>query len=178
MNKSRGFIIGIAFAIALAAPRVSSAQAAQANLPLVYGQKISITKHDGSSIHGTVSAVTPGAVEMQGIRFPVSDIDHIRALDSPWDGAGKGASLGLLLGFLVGSVDSNGMGFNSTSEPSSSSRLIVGIGVGLAGGALLGGVLDALMTRTVYRRTESGPTVAVRPIASSAGKGVGVRVRW
>jgi hypothetical protein len=175
MTKLRQFIIGISTAATLVIPARAFAQTAQATPPITIGQKVSITVNDGRTIKGTVSEVKPAAVEMQGINIAMTDIDRIRVRDSVWDGAGKGASLGLLLGAVAGVAAGAKW---DTDNDTSSSNLFVGIGAGVASGAILGAALDALRTRTVYRRAATGTSVHVRPIVSAEGRGLGVNVRW
>lgn len=175
MTKLRNFIIGISTAATLVIPARAFAETAQATPPVTIGQKVSITVNDGRTIKGTVSQVKPAAVEMQEINIPMTDIDRIRVRDSVWDGVGKGASLGLLLGAVAGVAA--GAKWDSNND-TSSSDLVVGIGAGVASGAILGAALDALKTRTVYRRAATGTSIDVRPIVSASGWGVGVSVRW
>jgi len=49
---------------------------------------------------------------------------------------------------------------------------------GLVIGAAIGAGLDAAKRATIYRSDNARLSVSVSPIASAAGKGMGVRVRW
>ena len=174
MTVHRVFVVFVSGALLTLLPASANAQS-QVDLPVSMGQKVRITVVDGRTLKGKVSGLTPQSIELAGTSISATDVQRVQLSDSVWDGAGKGASLGLLLGALAGV--GAGMKFDSRDD-TSSSDLVLGVGAGVVSGAILGSVVDAMRTKTVYRRAGAGPSINVSPIVSNAGKGAGVQVRW
>jgi hypothetical protein len=138
-------------------------------------------------INGTVEVVTPAAIEVGDGTTRTSlatvDVSRIELEDSVKNGVVKGAIIGALVGsFLVvggTAVDAtarvySGNGDFSTVGEGTESAFYTTVAIG----ALLGYVIDVGKVRTLYDREAGGLSVAVRPIVSKAGKGVGINVRW
>lgn len=180
----------------LAAAQLSGSDLSSVSLPVAIGQKVSVTTTDGKIVKGQVLRLSPttldiGKGEVLTTSLAMADVQRVQATDSVKNGIIKGAvSLGLA-GFLVGSFAdaSNAVGdvFGSFfvvllgGEPppvKNTHHNLTGAVAGIAVGGLLGYALDAGKERTIFERGTLGMSVAVRPIVSAEGKGVGVQVRW
>lgn len=177
MGVYRGFVLVLWSAAMLTLPAQAASQTRGTGLPIAIGQKVSITTADGTVTKGTIQTLTPASVVLANSKGVVSlaaaDVTRIRVPDSPWDGAVKSALMSGLLGLAAGALASSA----SFEKPDQTDYLLKGAGAGLAIGAVLGGVIDAIRMETVYER-HAGMSVSVRPIVSAAGKGVGVRLQW
>jgi hypothetical protein len=188
MSAFRRFVLVVSSAAMLGLPALSAAQTRGTALPLAVGQKVSITTADGGVTKGTVGRVTPASIVLTTaggeVSLAAADITKIKVSDSVWDGAAKGAvSLGVLPtlvaafscqhGGFIGPCRDGSLGNERSIKP------ILAVAVGTFGlGALIGAGLDAVKTKTIYDRKTARPSVALRPIVSAAGKGLGVQVRW
>jgi hypothetical protein len=164
-----------------ALPAAVTAQTGQDSLPVSIGQKVTVTASDGRIIKGTVSALTPQAIELAGTRITVSDVRRVQERDSLANGAGTGALVLGLLGALAGIAGDSvydSIGGSLGGSSSNGSGFLFGTMIGLASGAAIGAALDASHQKTIYERRDTKMVVAVRPIVSAAGKGLGVQVRW
>jgi hypothetical protein len=175
---------------------LSGTDVSSAHLSIAVGQKVSVTTADGRKIKGRVLSLSPttldiGKGEVPTTRLAIEDVQRVQATDSVTNGVIKGA-LGLgLAGFLVGSFAdaSNAVGevfgksilvlLGAEPEPiRNTHHHLTGAVAGVAVGALLGYALDAGNEKTIFQRGTLGMKVAVRPIVTAEGKGVGVHVRW
>lgn len=180
----------------LAAAQLSTRDGSSSSLQVAVGQKVSVTTADGRIIKGQVLKLSPAALEIrEGTELTTTlafaDVQRVQASDSVTNGVIKGA-LGLgLAGFVVGlfaDAGNVGRGFFGGSivvllggEPEpikEPHHYLTGAVAGVAVGALLGYAIDAGKEKTIYERSTVGMSVAVRPIVSNVGKGVGVSVRW
>jgi hypothetical protein len=197
----RGLIVVMSLAAVLMRPSVAAAQLSTRELPLAVeqkvavGQKVTVITGDGRKTNGKVLSLTPTTMEISdggGIhRFEIADVTRIQESDSTTNGIIKGAFWTGLTGFLVGTLadaasaagDVFGGTFvlllGGTPEPiKETNHGITGALIGIGAGALFGYAIDAGKERTLYEREGAGMSVAVRPIVSAAGKGVGLRIRW
>jgi hypothetical protein len=178
-----------------AAAQLSRRDLSTGTVSIAVGQKVTVTTEDGRRTNGKVLAVTPTALDIsvggETRSLAIADITRVQQSDSTKNGVIKGAlSLGLA-GFLVGSFVDAG---NAAGEAVGSffvillggepppihhtSNYLTGAVVGVAAGGLLGYALDAGHEKTIFERETTGMSVAVRPIVSNAGKGVGINIRW
>jgi hypothetical protein len=177
MKAHPAFVILVSWAGLFLAPAAVAAQTLQISLPVSVGQKLKITVNDGRIVEGTVSELAPGSITLGGTRIPANDIQRVQERDSVGDGAGKGALILGLLGALVG-IAGDSLADSLGGSSSNGSGFLAGTAVGLAAGAAIGAGFDAAHQKTIYKRRDAGVSVGLRPIVSSAGKGVGVQVRW
>ena len=201
MRANRGFIVMLSLAVTMALPTLAAAQSPGVEapgvfLPIAVGQKVSVTTADGKIVKGQVLKLSPttldiGKGEVLTSSLETADVRRVQVTDSVKNGVIKGA-LGLgLAGLLVGSfVDAgNAAGeiygsffvvlLGGEPEPvRPTHHYLTGAVAGVAIGALVGYALDAGNEMTIFERGKGGTSVAVRPIVSNAGKGVGVQVRW
>lgn len=182
MTVHRRFVVLVSCALLILLPAAAIAQS-QGELPVSIGQKVRIDLHDGRTVSGKVSGLSPREILMQSgdesTRTPIAlaDIRRVQERDSVGNGAGTGALILGLLGALVG-IAGDSFSDSLGGKSSNGSGFLAGVGIGLASGAAIGAGLDALSEKTIYERRETPMVVAVRPIVSAAGKGVGVQVRW
>jgi hypothetical protein len=197
----RGLIVVVSLAAVMMRPSVAAAQLSTRELPLAVeqkvavGQKVTVITQDGGKANGKVLSLTPTTMEISDggriHRFEIAEVTRVQENDSTKNGIIKGAFWMGLGGFLVGSLAdaANAAGdlFGSTfvlllggTPPpiNETNHAITGAIAGLAAGALFGYAIDAGKERTLYEREAAGLSVAVRPIVSIAGKGIGVQVRW
>ncbi len=177
-------------------PATAGAQLSTAAMPAVVGQTVWLTSSDGRITKGKVLQQTAESIEVGGdggatTQLGIADVRRVQSPDSVTNGVVKGAlSLGLA-GLLIGTIadagDAVGQVFGSSLvillggqvEPiRPSNHYVTGALVGVAAGALLGYALDSGKVKTLYEREDGGLSVAVRPMLSETGNGVGVRVRW
>lgn len=180
-------------------PGAAFAQTLQTSLPLDVGQTVRVTSTDGKVTKGKITLLTPFSIILESPGKPskdpaslaVADVRKIQLPDSVADGVAKGVLVGGLAGWLSGTVfdagaaigDAFGTGlgllFGGKVEPiSRSSAAKTGTLLGVFFGGAVGYAIDDGKMKTIYERGDDGLTVSVRPIASAAGKGVGVRVTW
>jgi len=193
MKAYRGFIVVIALAVMMW-PATAAAQASIGWLPIDVGQKVTITTANGDTVSGRVVTLTPATVEIRDgntIRnLAVADVMRVQETDSVADGVFKGALLGGLGGLLLGGmadaadaagqVAGGGIGLLFGVEPKpikSAGHAGSGAITGIIAGALFGAMIDAGKEKTVFER-EAHMSVAVHPIVSNAGSGLGLSVRW
>ena len=154
-----------------------------------------MTTADGRKVKGKVLSLSPTTMDIGGsgvpiASFAIADVRRVQVADSVTNGVVTGAlSLGLT-GLLAGALADAGNAATDVvggfvlvllgAEPppvKQTNHYVTGAVVGVAVGALLGYAIDAGKEKTLYER-EATMSVAVRPIVSAAGKGVGVSVRW
>ena len=201
MRANRGFIVLMSLAVMLALPlraaaQLSNAEAPIVSLPVVVGQKVSVTTANGKTIKGQVLSLSPttldlGKGEVVTTSLAIEDVRRLQSPDSVKNGIIKGAIGMGLAGLLVGSISD---GMQATGEVFGSFFLallggepepippthhyLTGAIAGVAIGALVGYAMDAGNEKIIFERGKNGTSVGVRPIVSNAGKGVGVQVRW
>ena len=180
----------------LAAAQLSSPPSSSPDVSIAVGQKVSVTTTDGRMIKGRVLRLSPttldiGEGEVVARSLAMADVRRVQVGDSVKNGVIVGGLsfglVGLLAGSMadagnaVGGVFGNGFVVLLGGEPQpvpQTHNYLTGAVVGVAVGALLGYAMDAGKEKTIYERATPGKSVAVRPIVSAAGKGVGVSVRW
>ena len=201
MGAYRRFIVVMSLAVVMvrpspAAAQLSSRDLSSSSLQIPVGQKVTVTTADGRIVKGQVLELSPATLNMgQGgertTSLAIADVRRVQATDSVTDGAIKGAlSLGLI-GLLAGAWADAGNAveglfggslvllLGGEPEPIKEPKhYLTGALVGVGVGALLGYAMDAGKEKTVYERGTLGVSVAVSPIVSAAGNGVGVQVRW
>ena len=206
MNAKRWAPVVMALTAIVALPTLAAAQLSgrdlsdrdlsSAHLSIAVGQKVSVTTADGRKIKGKVLSLSPTTLDIGkggelATSVAIEDVQRVQATDSVTNGVIKGAlSLGLA-GFLVGSFadagNAAGQVFGGAfilllgGEPQpvkQTNHHLTGAVAGVALGALLGYALDAGNEKTIFQRGTLGMKVAVRPIFTAEGKGVGVQVSW
>ena len=177
MKADRAFVVLMSWAGLFLAPAAVAAQTQQSSLPVSVGQNLKITRNGGRAVEGKVSELAPDSVTLGKIRIPVNDIRRVQERDSIGDGAGKGALILGLLGALAG-IAGDAVSDSLGGSSSNGSGFLAGAGIGLAAGAALGAWFDLGRNKSLYERSDRGVSVGLRPIASDAGKGIGVRLRW
>ena len=196
MRAHRGFIVVMALVVVMARPSLAAAQLSNRGLGIAPGQKVLITTGDGRTTKGQVISLSPATVEIgeagvTSTSLAVADVQRVQETDSVTNGVIKGALTLGLAGLIVGGLSdassalTNGFGnslvllLGGQPEPiKQSNHALTGAIAGVAVGSLLGYALDSAKMKTLYEREDGGLAVAVRPIVSAAGKGVGVSVRW
>ena len=185
MRVRRSLICGMLGMVMWWWPAWAEAQAPPVELPIGIGQKVRITRGDGKVTTGTIQALTPGTVEVgkgaARASVAIADVRRIQIPDSVTNGVAIGALTLGLVGGLWGAVGDVGtdlvVELTGTKSDDSSHVLMFAAG-GAAVGALLGWAIDAGKMQTIYKRENSGVSVGVHPIASPAGKGIGLSLRW
>lgn len=194
MTVQRTFVVLASCAVLSLLPAAAIAQS-RVDLPVAIGQEVRIDLRDGRTISGKVSGVSPQGIQLQSgdapgpdsmrTRIAVADIRRVRERDSLRNGAVYGAVTLGLFAFLGASViaESFDSAWGNSAyfvhrNSSGDAGVLALAGIGLVSGAVIGAGLDALRQKTLYERRETPMVVAVRPIVSAAGKGVGVSVRW
>lgn len=156
----------------------SAAAGAQTPDPAV-GRKVWITMADASVHQGTVARVTPDIVTLTfkgaTVTLPTQDVRRIEAPDPVRDGVTKGA---------IGLAAVGGLGFGVfgglVCEHNCPSYMVkvglVGAAMGAAGGAILGGLLDAGNPgrEVIFERT----SVSIAPVITGRSRSVSFVVRW
>jgi len=177
-------------AVVLAAPRAAWARQATDEAPrfdssMRLGQKVWVTFADGTQASGRVKELSRtlfGLSQAQsGIRrIDAANVMKIETVDDIGDGIGRGAAVGML--GVGGSAFAVTM-LACANEGGSCAgvgliRFLLFGGIGAAGGAAIGGALDAAFEgrRTLFERR--GPVVSLAPIVSRHSKGLGVTIRW
>ena len=190
MNTYRGFIVATLLSVVMmpspAAAQLSSPAAPSELLPVALGQKVSVTTADGRTIRGHVLGLSPTSLDIGegGVlttSLATADVRRVQVADSVANGVRTGAiTLGLVgaLWGLLGDATTDLVSGVFTGKPAGTNYTLLGTFVGASAGALLGFALDAGKEGTIYQRDSPGTSVAVRPIVSDAGKGLGVQVRW
>jgi hypothetical protein len=156
------------------------------NLPVAVGDKVSVTTTDGRKIKGQVLRLSPTTLDIGKGDGPttslaIADVQRVKATDSVNNGMIIGALSFGAVGATWGLLGDTGNDFLSgviTGKSSDTNYTLIGTVAGVTLGAFVGYALDAGKEKTIYERGTVGMSVAVRPIVSAAGKGVGVSVRW
>ena len=191
MTTNRGLIVVMSLALVMmrpapAAAQLSSRDGSTVSLPVAVGDKISVTTADGRRIKGQVLRLSPttldiGKHESVTTSLAIADVARIQESDSVNNGVMIGAlSLGAVGAFwgLAGDTGTDLVSGVITGESAGTNYTLVGTLVGVSVGALVGYALDAGKEKTIYERGTAGMSVAVQPIVSAAGKGVGLTLRW
>ena len=190
VNTYRRFIVATSLSVvmmpSLAAAQPSSAGTPSGLLPVAVGQKVSVTTADGKTIRGHVFGISPTTLDIgQGgvvtTSLATADVRRVQVPDSVANGVWTGAlTLGLAgaVWGLLGDATSDLASGIFTGKSAGTNYTLIGTLAGASVGALLGYALDSSKVATIYQRDTAGTSVAVRPIVSDAGKGVGVSVRW
>src|SRR4029453_5836430 len=122
------------------------------------GQIVIVTDQQGGRTRGRVESGSPPALVVNfGMRqtFAPPDVRRITKPDPAWDGAIKGAAVGLIPALLVGALDCDG------GLPGAMAALALGAGAGI------GVAIDALWgPKTVFRSSTQPARVSVAPIVS------------
>ena len=196
MGANRGFRVLAAGVVMTTMPALAAAQLSARDLPVAVGQQVWVTAADGRVTKGKVLRLTPATIEIgEGetatANLAFEDVRRIRVPDSVTNGVVTGAISVGLAGLLVGAYadaasvgadilgQSLGVLFGVEPEPvKQTNHFATGTVVGAVLGAALGYAIDSGKAKTVYQRDDTGMTVALRPILSNAGRGLGLRVTW
>lgn len=167
--------MGTATLLVLAMLVANSAAAQDANerfstaiRALTVGQRIDVTDAAGKRIRGTIARVSPSELTIGDRTLRVSDVQTIGTVgDSKWNGTLIGAAVG----GAAGGIGSQGLGeYNSDG---------VGplIGFGIAAGAGIGAIVDALINRPVTMSDSKKASVRLRPMIG-ARRGVVASLKY
>ena len=164
--RNRIRILRVAAVIVLMAPAVRAQPWEDLTRRVSPGEAVYVTDREGRVVHATLADVTTDGLVLSvlGDRYPVP-IDRVarveRGGDRIWDGAAKGAAVGLLL-----------WGATARSCPEC-------VAAAAAGYGLMGGLLDwAHEGKTTIYRVPATRRVAVVPILSPRRAGVAAAGRW
>lgn len=187
----RGFVVVMLLAMVMMRPSPAAAQLPSAgapggNIPIAIGQRVTVTTADGRKVKGQVLGLSPttldiGKGDVLSTSLGITDVLRVQVADSVTNGVIIGAlSLGLVGAAygLFGDATTDLVSIIGTGKSAGTDYTLIGTLAGAGLGALVGYALDAGKEKTVYERGTVGMSVAVRPIVSNAGKGVGVSVRW
>jgi hypothetical protein len=157
---------------------LSTAASAQTPDPAV-GRKVWITMADASVHHGTVARVTPEVVTLTfggaTLALPTRDVRRIEAPDRVGDGVAKGA-IGMA---IIGGVGTGVFEYVLCARDCVFSTMktgLVGVALGGAVGAVLGGLLDAANPerQVIFERT----SLNIAPVITGRSRSVSFVVRW
>jgi len=134
------------------------------------GQTVIVIDQQGGRTQGRVESVSATALVVDYGRsqtFAPSEVRLVKKPDHMWDGAIKGAALGLIPAVLFGALDCD------DCAPGALVALSVGVGAGA------GLAIDALVgPKTVFRRDGAAPRVSLAPIVGRDRRGVSASFRF
>lgn len=174
-------IMGLAICVGFTLPSVTKAQEVMTSLADVVdaqivrsGDKIKVRDESGNIAAVEVMEASDSALRItDGRRYWTvtdGDVEEIILRDGWDDGAWLGAGVGIGVAMLTAFF----------SERDSEQRFYVMSALLLpsaASGAVVGGIADASMERTIYRRSSAGG-VGLRPLVSSDYASVSLTVGW
>src|ERR1044071_1657390 len=128
------------------------------------GQTVIVIDQQGGKTQGRVESVSAAALVVNYGRsqtFAPADVRQVKKPDRMWDGAIKGAALGVIPAVLFGALDCD------DCVPGALAALSIGVGAGVGFG------IDALFgPKTVFRGRTAPPRLALTPIVGRDTRGV------
>ena len=159
-------------------PTLAFSQTPQTDAPfesiggrLKVGQIAEVVNTSGLTVRGTVVEITPSKLVLTGgagtQTFTGTDVTAIRRTGPIWDGAVKGAIIGVIPIILV-ATDCHGCGL----APAAAMSAAIGAGIGVGIDALFG-------PRTVYRSGQPpSKTVRLMPMLNRDRKGLSAAIAF
>ena len=134
------------------------------------GQTVIVIDRHGGKTQGRVESVSAEALVVDYGRsqtFAPADVRQVKKPDRMWDGAIKGAALGVIPAVLFGALDCD------DCVPGALAALSIGVGAGVGFG------IDALFgPKTVFRGSAQPPRLALAPIVGRDTRGVSASFRF
>ena len=156
---------------ATAAPAISSQTFAPLTSTLRGDESLTVTDVNGQRFKGRLTRISADQLTVLGRErsrtFRVSDVDRIDKRDTILNGLGIGAAAGAVTAMLVVTHDCGADSECGFYESIAFYPLFGG------GGAAIGAVVDALITKTLFTRTSSAVHLTVQPMP----RGAAVRMR-
>ena len=149
-----------------AAPAVSSQTFAPLTAKLRGDESLTVTDVNGQRFKGRLTRISADQLTVlsreRSRTFRVSDVDRIEKRDTILNGLGIGAAAGALTAMLVVTNDCGADSECGFYESIAFYPLFGG------GGAAIGAVVDALITKTLFTRTSGAVHLAVQPMPRGA----------
>jgi hypothetical protein len=140
------------------------------------GKSLKVNDHQGQSMTGRVEQVTASGIDLvmakgQRRTVPAADVVRVVRLDANLNGMLLGLAGGIGAGAATGRS-------GCRADPScSAAQLAVALPIGAAAGVLIGYLVDASHTRTLFRR-DTRSSVVVAPLIGRGQVGVRMAVGW